>query len=583
MSNIVGIFCIGPNPAACLVQNGKLVAMAEEERFRRTKDIELVLPTKAMHYCLLEGKIGIEDIDTIAYAWDTRAYKGSILFNKLIKWLMYNRASDLQGSAFDEIYARSLYALTEVEFHNPSFIRQMFRNHWDTISYNLPIPKIRFIPHHYCHAAATFFTSDFEQASILTIDRNGEENCTVLWQGNGSNIKPIETYELPNSLGWFYAGFTDYLGFRPEYHEGKVMGLAAYGKPNPDLTAKINKILSIHENGSYEVDPTYFYYGTGYGYAYKKKLVELLGKPPRRDEGDIDPFYQDVAYALQERLEEVLLCLTKRLVIKTHMPNLCLAGGVSLNCVANGKLKQSGIIERIHVPPPNNDAGAALGAALIVACEEGLNPRFIMEHANWGPGFSDNQICRDLDQLGIQYQNNENIERVIAQDIANGLSIGWFQDRMEIGPRALGARSILGDARNPNMHSKLNKIKGREPWRPLAPAILEEAMGDYFDNICSSPFMTVAYMVKADKQKTIPAVVHVDGTSRPQTVTNKNAPERYWKLLKYFYELTGVPVIINTSFNTKDEPIVCTIKDAIKTFYASELDVLAIGSSIIRK
>ena len=353
MTNIVGIFCIGPNPAACLIQDGRLVAMAEEERFMRSKEIELQLPVKAMQYCLHEGGIELRDIDTIAYAWDTRIYRGCILGTKLKRWFVYNRLPDIKGISLDELCARAIYSLMEIEFHHPSVVRQMLRRYWDMVAYNLPLPEVRFVPHHLAHAAASYYTSGLDQATILTMDRNGEETCSALWRAEGLDIHLIEKFEIPQSLGWFYAGFTDYLGFRPEYHEGKVMGLAPYGRPNEEIARKMDQVLRLHSNGSYSLDSTFFFYGPGYGYAYSKKMVTLFGSPRRGgDNRTIETIYQDVAYAVQNQLEIAVLNLARRAVQSTKQSNLCLAGGISLNCVANGKLAQSDFVSQIHVPPP---------------------------------------------------------------------------------------------------------------------------------------------------------------------------------------------------------------------------------------
>jgi len=583
MSNIIGMFCIGPNPAACLVQDGKLIAMAEEERFRRNKDIELYVPFQAMHYCLNEGGIEIKDINTIAYAWDCNIYKNKIFLSNFKRFLKYNDFSCIQNVPFDESFSRLLYSCFEIGFHHPSVIKKAFRTYWNTIDNNLPIPEIKFVSHHLAHAVATYYTSGFDEATILTMDRNGEETCSAIWKGQGTNIRLIEKYQLPHSLGWFYAGFTDYLGFRPEYHEGKVMGLSAYGHPNEKIAKKINKILKSHPNGSYSLDPSYFFYGPGCGYAYSNKMVDTFGQPLRKkNKNDIDSVYKDIAYAVQNRLEQVVINLTARAIRLTRTHDICLVGGISLNCLANGKLSQCDFIHKIFVPPHVNDAGTAVGAALWVAHEQGYDPRFTLTHSYWGPGYSDEKIFYELNRLRIPYQPCDEIEKIVAQDIANGQTAGWFQGRMEMGPRALGARSILCDARNPKMHYHINKIKGREIWRPLAPAILEESMNEYF-NSKSSPFMTFAFSVNPKKRIDIPAVVHIDGTTRPQTVSINNGNPRFYNLLKEFQKITGIPVILNTSFNIESEPIVCNISDAIKTFYASELDVLAIGSALVYK
>ena len=582
-NNIVGLFCVGPNPAACLVQEGRLVAMAEEERFRRNKDIELYMPFQAMQYCLREGGIELKDIDLIAYAWDTQIYRGQIFFSKLWKWIAHNRYIDVKNIRLDEFIARFIFTLLEIQFHHPSVIRQMLRNYWDTVSNDLPIPEVRFVPHHLAHAASTYYASSFDKATILTMDRNGEETSSAVWLAEGTNIDLVEKIDLPHSLGWFYAGFTDYLGFIPEYQEGKVMGLSAHGELDDSLLHKMNEILKLHPDGSYSLDPTFFYYGSGNGYAYSEKMAKLFG-PPRRNKQkeNIESTYRDIAFAVQTQLENAVLNLAQRSIQQTHVSNLCLSGGVALNCVANGKLLQSKSVNQIYEPPHCNDAGTAVGAALWAAKEQGFDPRFELEHANWGPGYSDESICSELDRWGIAYHRYPEIEKVVAQNLSKGRVIAWFQGRMEMGPRALGARSILADPRNNETHFRLNRIKKREMWRPLAPAILEEFINDFLVNGQPSPFMTIAFPVNLDKREIIPAVVHVDGTTRPQTVSKNNCHLRYYNLIWEFYKLTGVPVIVNTSFNVQ-EPIVCSIQDAIKTFYASEIEELAIGPALISK
>lgn len=576
-ANIVGIFSIGPNPAACLLQDGQLVAMAEEERFLRLKDIELALPDHALNYCLREGGISLEDVDCIAYAWDARMYRGRIIATNLRRWLSYNRWSDIVGVPSDEHLFKVLIAIAEIVFHHPSVVRQRLRIRWG----DLPLPPVRFVPHHLAHAASVYYCSGFDRAAVLTVDRNGEDKCSVLWRADGLNLKSIDEYRLPHSLGWFYEGFTDYLGFKPEYQEGKTMGLAAYGRPDDEISRKLETILCLEGQRAYSLDPTYFFYGRNNGNTYSEKLVQAFGPPHRGSTREIGQRYKDIAYGVQARLEAAVLRLVQRVTEHTGLRDLCIAGGVGLNCVANGKVSCSGLVDRIYTSPVSNDAGTALGAAMWVAQEMGHDPRFEMKHPYWGPGYSDDEICRTLDRMGLVYERHEAIEQVVASDLAAGKTVAWFQGRMEIGPRALGARSLLGDPRTIGMRDRLNRIKGREPWRPLAPAILEEVIDDYFEEGRPAPFMTFAFPVRVDKQAIIPAVVHADGTSRPQTVNSDSNP-RYHRLIHAFEELTGVPAIVNTSFNIR-EPIVCTVADAIRTFYASEMDELAIGPALLRK
>jgi carbamoyltransferase len=551
--------------------------MAEEERFLRLKDIELALPDHALQYCLREGGIGLGDVDCIAYAWNAQLYRGRILATNIRRWLTYHRWSDILKISLDEHRFNTLIAAAELVYHHPAVIRQRLRIRWG----DLQLPPVHFVPHHLAHAASVFYCSGFDRAALLTMDRNGEDKCSVLWHADGLDLESLEEYRLPHSLGWFYAGFTDYLGFKPEYHEGKTMGLAAYGYPNDEIEQKLSRILNLEGRQAYSLDPTFFFYGSNDGNTYSKNLVQLFGAPRRSSNDEIRQEYKDIAYGVQAQLERAVLKLVQRVTERTGSRDLCITGGVGLNCVANGKVLQSGMVDRLYVSPVSNDAGSALGAALWIAKQAGYDPRCTMTHPYWGPGYSDDEICRALDRMGQVYERYDAVEHVVARDLAAGKTIGWFQGRMEIGPRALGARSLLGDPRTTAMRDRLNRIKGREPWRPLAPAILEGAAADYFEGVQPSPFMAIAFPVRVDKQAIIPAVVHVDGTTRPQTVGSDSNP-RYLRLIRAFGELTGVPAIVNTSFNI-DEPLVCSVVDAVRTFHASEMDELAIGPALLRK
>jgi carbamoyltransferase len=577
-ANIVGIFSIGPNAAACLVQEGHLVAMAEEERFLRVKDHELVLPDRALEYCLKEGGIGLQDVDAIAYGWNAPLYRWRMPLGEVGRWLADNGWPEIVGTPLQEHIYRALLGSAEMILHHPAVVRQRLAARWQ----DLTLPPLHFVPHHLAHAAGTYYCSGLERANVLTMDRNGEDKCTVLWHGEGLNLEVLQEYRLPHSLGWYYSGFTEFLGFRPQYHEGKTMGLAAYGRPDEQIAASMAKVLRLDSDGAYAVDPTYFYCGQGRGDAFSEKLVRLFG-PPRRGPGqNIDQHYKDIAFAVQARLEEAVLRLVKLLTERTGLRDLCLAGGVALNCVANGKVLCSGLVDRLYVSPVSNDAGSALGAALWLSAQHGYDPRGRMEHAYWGPGYGDDEICATLDRLGLKYERHEAIEEVVARHLTEGRAVAWFQGRMEIGPRALGARSLLGDPRDAAMRDRLNRIKGREAWRPLAPAILAEAVSEYCEAEAASPFMAIACRVRPEKRGVIPAVVHSDGTTRPQSVGPQALP-RYRRLIEAFRELTGVPAVINTSFNVQGEPLVCSVADAVRSYYGSEIDELAIGPALLRK
>lgn len=578
VANIVGIFSIGPNAAACLVREGRLVAMAEEERFLRVKDHELVLPDHALEYCLREGGVGLQDIDAIAYAWDASLYRWRLPLREIGRWFAGSRWSGIAGTPRQEHAYRALMGIAEMVFHHPAVVRQRLSARWQPF----PLPPVYYVPHHLAHAASVFYCSGLERASILTMDRNGEDRCTVLWHGEGLHLSKLEEYSLPDSLGWYYSGFTEYLGFRPQYHEGKTMGLAAYGHTDDQLAADMRKVLRLDGTRAYSLDPTYFFYGRSRGDAFSQKLVRVFGAPRQGPAAEIEQRYKDIALAVQSGLEEAVLRLVARLTDSTGTRDLCLAGGVALNCSANGKVLASRLVDRVYVSPVSNDAGTALGAALWLAAQGGYDPRARLEHAYWGPGYSDDNICTNLDRLGLRYERPANLEDTVAGHLAEGKVVAWFEGRMEIGPRALGARSLLGDPRDVAMRDRLNRIKGREPWRPLAPAILVEAANDYLVDGRESPFMAVAFAVRPERRASIEAVVHVDGTTRPQTV-GQHAPPRYRSLIRAFQARTGVPAVINTSFNVMGEPLVCTITDALRSYFSSEIDELVMGAALLGK
>lgn len=580
-ANVLGVFAVGPNPAACLVQNGVLVAMAEEERFRRHKDLDFCLPLRAVEFCLSFANVDPEEVDSIAFAWDAGRHGARCLLSSIARWLRHGHPYRYQGVSKDSLMFKALMSLAGSLYHHPSVIRQLLRIFWPTSDYFARLPRVRFVPHHLAHAASAFYCSGFDKANILTMDRYGEDWCTALWEGEHSDLTVRKVFRLPHSLGWFYSGFTTFLGFTPERDEGKVMGLAAYGRYDPEIASKVAKLMKIGE-GSYSIDPTFLYYGGSKGDYFSDRLVSLFGHPRGSGTEATDRRYADLAYAVQKRLEDAELTLVHRLKAETQFDKLCIAGGVGLNCAANGTILRRGLVADVFVQPAANDAGSALGAALQVSREMGFDPRSQMTHAYYGPGFSDADVQRALDSCGVAYEYHEYLEEVVAQELARGKVVGWFQGRMEVGPRALGNRSILADPRVPAMKDRVNNIKGREPWRPLAPSLLDEARNEYFVGARRSPFMAFTFQVRSDRKERIPAVVHVDGTTRPQTV-DKSANPRFRRLLECFAAETGVPALINTSFNTCGEPIVCSPLDAIRTFSGSGLDLLAMGNFLVRK
>jgi carbamoyltransferase len=528
------------DPAAVLLKNGEIIAAAEEERFIRVKHAPSQMPEEAIRFCLAKADISIEDVDVLAFPQTT--------------WHDIER--NLQ------------------EFCNYQFGGQ---------------PKnIEYIDHHTAHAVSAFRLSGFSEAMILTADWAGDGIALTLSCGEHGAIKQLKRLKPPDhSLGIYYALMTQYLGFRKWDDEYKVMGLASYGKPNIDLSWLLRE--SDDEHGFF-LDTTYLHdtvlarYPAIHGLqqpSFSKVLVQKLG-PARIPGTAITSRHKDIAASVQRRLEEVVMHLVKRLHAETGFRNLCVAGGVGLNCSMNGALLAMDCVDALFVPPVASDAGIALGAAVEIAARQGF-PILQLEHASYGPEYSTEQIRSILERSKLRYQENADVVGFVAEALAGNKIVGWFQGAMEFGPLALGNRSILADARQPDMRDRINYyVKFREDFRPLAPSMLEEYASEYLVNGCSSPFMTITFPVQKKKQQVIPAVTHVDGTCRAQTVTATSNP-RYYSLIQRFAEITGVPVILNTSLNVKGDPIAMKPEDAIATFFSTGLDYLAIGDFIVAK
>jgi carbamoyltransferase len=464
------------------------------------------------------------------------------------------------------------------------------------------VPPVEFVSHHLAHAYSTYFCSPFREAIVLTLDGSGEDNCTQLAIGRGDALTVKENLLIPHSLGWFYAAFTAYLGFVPYRDEGKLMGLAALGEErraqNP-WPERLGKILRV-QDGSYEVDPVYTKLG---GHYFAERFTDALVKfitdfdpalepvaygekiqqNGRAVSRYLDPRYVDLAWGVQEKLEEAAKALVARAVAAHGIRNLCVAGGVGLNCKMNGELLQATPIERIFVQPAANDAGTAMGAAMIVAQALGDPIRNDLQHVYYGPGFSNAEIRRQLDGCKIRYQESGDVVRWTADALAEGKMVGWFQGRMEFGARALGGRSILANPVLPGIKDKVNnEVKYRESWRPFCPSLLDEVKDDYLVGAAEAPFMIVAFQVKPTMRELIPSAVHVDGTVRPQTI-KEGANPRFHGLVKEVGKRTGHPVVVNTSFNIRGEPIICTPLDAVRCFYSNGLDALVIGDFVVTK
>jgi len=440
------------------------------------------------------------------------------------------------------------------------------------------------IEHHLSHAASSFLVSPFQEAAILTIDGVGEWAVATYGIGRQNQIELLKEQRFPHSLGLLYNAFTYYLGFEVNSDEYKVMGLAPYGKPTyVDLIFK--ELVGLKEDGSFQLNMKYFPYDHALS-MINQKFFSLFQLFPRLPSEPIEQKHMDIAASVQKATEEIMLKMARHLHRESSSPNLCLAGGVALNCVANGRILRESGFRKLFIQPASGDAGGAVGVAAYVYCTLLNNPRnFVWEHAFWGPEFSDPEIEQFLKERNLPYQKASQAKLIAsaARLLTQGKVIGWFQGRMEFGPRALGNRSILADPRNPEMKDIVNKkIKFREEFRPFAPAILEERVSDYFEIDCPSPYMLLVAQVRPEKKGKIPAVTHVEGSARIQTV-NQTQSSLFYSVLQEFERLTGCPVLLNTSFNLKGEPIVCTPQDAYFTFIRSGLDYLIMGSFILDK
>ncbi len=559
--NILGISCYYHDSAAALIQDGILIAAAQEERFTRKKN-DPDFPINAIHYCLQEAGITINDIDYIGF-YDKPLTK----FDRILQTSISTWPLSLPS------FIKAMPVWLKEKLWVPGAIR-------DQLNYNGPI---LFSDHHISHAASAFLVSPFEEAAILTMDGVGEWDTTTYGVGRGTDIQLTKTIHFPHSLGLLYSAFTYYLGFRVNSAEYKVMGLAPYGTPRfYDLIMK--NLIDVKPDGSFRLNMDYFIYDRALTMT-GKKFEQLFGEPRREQESTLTQFHKDVAASLQKVTDDVVVAMANHIYQETKLPNLCMAGGVALNCVANSKILQRTPFKEIFIQPAASDAGGALGVAFYIYNTVLKNPRtFKMEHAFYGPGFSDDEIQKFLTEHDITAKKLPRAQLIdeVSQIINGENVIGWFQGRMEFGPRALGARSIIADARNKENWQKVNlKIKYRESFRPFAPTVLEERTADYFEFDRPSPYMLLVAQVREDK-RIVPAITHVDGSARLQTINRASHPE-YYDLIQAFEQKTGCPVIINTSFNVRGEPIVCTPVDAFKCFMNTEMDYLVLGSFLLDK
>lgn len=559
--NILGISCFYHDAAAALWQDGRIVAAASQERFTRKKH-DADFPIDAIRFCLRHGNVKSRELDYVAF-YD----KPLIKFERLLQTYVATFPWSLRS------FSMAMPVWLREKLWTPQIIRR-------ELGFDGPIV---FTEHHESHAASAFHVSPFSEAAILTVDGVGEWATTTLGTGQDKCIRIASEIHFPHSLGLLYSAFTYYLGFKVNSAEYKVMGLAPYGEPKyADLIRR--EIIDIREDGSFRLNMRYFAYHYGLRMT-SPRFDDLFGGPPRDPEGPLEQRHKDLAASVQRVTEEVVLRLCRRLHAETGMENLCMAGGVALNCVANGRVLREGPFRNLFVQPAAGDAGGAIGAATFVAHQLlGLPRTYVMTDAFLGPEYSDEEIRALLDSRGAVYQvlDRESLLDHTAGCIENQRVVGWFQGRMEFGPRALGSRSILADARNPKNKDIVNlKIKFRESFRPFAPTVLVERTSDYFELDRESPYMLLVAQVRPDR-RTIPAVTHVDGSARIQTIARENNP-LYYDLIRRFEERTGCPVIINTSFNVRGEPIVCSPLDAYNVFIHTHMDDLIMGSCVLRK
>ena len=558
------MICIGINysqmhdSSACIARDGEVLFAVAEERLSRVKH-DARFPTLAIRACLDFAGVRAEEVDYLCQSWP--APRATYLHD-LKNFTLGRQPLDSRALLNSTRHFVSMWHQRSGE----NRFRQEF-GAWE--------PKFRRVDHHLAHAISAYSYSGFDDAAVLVLDGRGAWEATSLWHGRDGRLEHIWTIPWPNSLGLFYAQFTHFLGFEPYADEWKVMGLAPYGESGVDLREFI-----APDEVPYRVSTHLL---IGRDSAPLARIERRLG-PKRAPESEIGAPHKNLAFAVQDACERAMLALAQAAVEKTGCLNLCLAGGVALNSKANGKILVSGLIDNIFVQPAAGDDGVCLGAVLAPHMDAGGKlPVRKMRHAYLGPASTEEEIGRALETYKIRATRVSDPAATAAQMLAEGKMLGWFQGRMEFGPRALGSRSILADPRDPEMNAKVNNaVKFREWWRPFAPSMLKEAAGEYIESATDSPFMILTAQVKPEKRGIIPSVTHVDGSARPQTVERDVNP-LYWRLIQAFGERTGVPVIMNTSFNLRGEPIVCTPTDAVRTFYSSGMDALVIGNYVVQK
>ncbi len=567
----LGINAVFHDSSAALVKEGEVIAAAEEERFTRIKHGKRPvpfstweLPYHAIDYCLGEAGVELADIDAVAYSYDPFMVLGREGRNATLSLPLEPSAYPVKGSWLSPWEPLEAAYVVNAERQlidgAPLHLRARFasaklRRHW----------RWHFVEHHLAHEASAFLASPFEQCAVMTLDGRGERASTSYGHFSGARYRRIGQVNVPHSLGLLYEQVTDYLGFLHSSDEYKVMALASFGEPV--YLEEFLGMIKLGPGGGYVI-------GT-------PRLAERFG-PPRQRGARLERRHFDIASSLQAALERSVVELARWLRAETGSENLCMAGGVALNCVMNARVRDAGIFRQVWVQPAAGDSGTALGAALWVDWKHSHQRRYRMEHVYLGPGYEEKEIEAFLRRARLNWRRLSDVPAETAELLARDRIIGWFQGRMEFGPRALGARSILASPLGADMQQRLNEIKDREDFRPVAPVVLEEEAPKWFRNAGRSPFMLFVYDVAQDRAERIPAVRHTDGTARVQTI-NRDQNPLYWQLVHAFGQRTGVPVLVNTSFNTRSEPIVCSPRDAVESFWSSPLDALVIGPYLLEK
>lgn len=548
-------FALRHDESATICKNGKIIAGVEQERFDRIKHSDN-FPREAINFCLNEAGV---DLNRTVLAVPATPHRFETNWKNKVK------NGDIFGALlFTGTILRK--KLLSYDDYIAGYLKKQFGE----------APKeIEYVEHHLCHASSAFYPSGFDRATIITADNMGDGKSTVVWKGEGEKIEEIDFYSNHKSLGAFYGLITKFLGWRQGNGEGKTMGLAPYGFPNEDIREKLENIVSSRSDG-YEM--------SNIRDLDLEKLEEILGFSRRIRDEELTQNHKDLAYEAQKILEKIVKNLVKSAIRKTGENKICLAGGVSLNCKMNKEIRELKEVEDIFIQPIEGDCGLSVGAALEASRRRGHEVKFNMTHPFFGPSYSDAEIENLLNKIKVSYENPDNIAKKGAKYLAEGKLIGWFQGKLEMGPRALGHRSILAEPTKPETRDKINRFaKHRQEWRPFAPSILEEFAEDYFENGTTSPFMIDTFDVKEEKLEDMKAVIHPgDNSARPQTVSKEVAP-RYYKLIEEFRKITGVPVVLNTSFNDRGEPIVNRPIEAVRDFFGMGLDVLVIGDYMVRK